>query len=103
MPAMPIALSNAPIVVGIRQTSRATSTIVDGRSPAYADIGASVATASKKMMVSEDSRIDSATSFGVLRRDEPFDQRDHLVQEGLSRRRGDLDGDLVGQHAWCRR
>ncbi len=29
MPAMPMADSSAPMVVGIRQTSRATSTMID--------------------------------------------------------------------------
>ncbi len=33
MPAMPIAESSAPIVVGIRQTSSATSTITDCSAP----------------------------------------------------------------------
>jgi hypothetical protein len=33
MPAMPIAESSAPIVVGMRQTSSATSTITDCGAP----------------------------------------------------------------------
>ena len=71
IPAMPMALSRAPIVVGIRQTSSATSTTGDSGWPAYAAIGVKVATASRKMIVSDDNRIDRATSFGVLRRDDP--------------------------------
>ena len=71
MPAIPMALSSAPMVVGIRQTSRATSTITDCRCPAYAANGCSVATASRKMMVRLDSRMDRAISLGVLRREAP--------------------------------
>ena len=33
MPAMPIAESSPPMVVGIRQTSSATSTVIDTGSP----------------------------------------------------------------------
>ena len=69
MPAMPIALSSAPIVVGIRQTSSATRTTDRLRlHRRRSAIGCSVATASRKMIVRLDSRIDSAISFGVLRR-----------------------------------
>ena len=80
MPAMPMAESSAPIVVGIRQTSSETSTmpvmpfassaVVSGRPgcPALAKIasGCSVTVASRKMIVSEASRMFSAISFGVF-------------------------------------
>ena len=71
MPAMPMAESSPPIVVGIRQTSSATSTTRLTTVPwpalatANAENGASVAVANRKIRVSTASRIDSAISFGV--------------------------------------
>ncbi len=77
MPAMPIADSSPPIVVGIRHTSSATSTTIDTVAPAPAAVtanaenGASVAVASRNTSVSIASRIDSAISFGVRPRFAP--------------------------------
>ena len=72
MPAMPIAESSAPIVVGIRQTSSATRMTEGLRArPRSSANGCSVATASRKMIVSEASRMFSAISFGVFCRDAP--------------------------------
>ncbi len=71
MPAIPIALSSAPIVVGIREIRRATSTIVEMSVPAKLANGASVATTATKISVNPASRIPSAISFGVLRRTAP--------------------------------
>ncbi len=65
------------MVVGMRQTSSATSTTIDTSSPppdartANAENGASVAVASRNTSVSIASRIDSAISLGVLRRRAP--------------------------------
>ncbi len=50
------------------------------------------------MIVSDDSRMFRAISFGVFCRAGSFDQRDHAVDEGVAGRRGDLDHDPVGQH-----
>ena len=80
IPAMPIAESSAPIVVGMMQTSSETSTmpvtpseVIAAESgipgwPALAKmaIGCRVAVASRKMMVSDASRMFSAISFGVF-------------------------------------
>ncbi len=66
MPAMPIADSSAPIVVGMRQTSSATSTTSDSRWPEKIACGCSAITASRKMIVSVTSRMPSAISFGVF-------------------------------------
>ncbi len=80
MPAMPIADSKAPMVVGIKATSRATnatpatpfsvSVRVSGAAACHClakiAIGCMVATASRKMMVSAASRMLSAISFGVF-------------------------------------
>ena len=85
MPAIPIADNNAPIVVGIRQTTRLTSTIpVTPLSVSAALLGTpgcctfekiangcSVATASRKMIVSAASRMFSAISLGVFCRFAP--------------------------------
>ena len=73
MPAMPIAESRPPIVVGIRQTSSATSTvIVTGVALAgrlrrcRSRTAAASRVASRKMIVSAASRMSSAISFGVF-------------------------------------
>ncbi len=71
MPAMPIADSSPPIVVGIRQTSSDTSTKSDCGAPEYIANGCSVTTASRKMIVSPASRMLSAISFGVFCRSAP--------------------------------
>ena len=77
MPAMPIADSRPPIVVGIRHTSSATSTVIVIGSPwpaactLYSEYGSSVAQASRKISVNLASRMVSAISFGVLRRVAP--------------------------------
>jgi len=77
MPAMPIADSNPPIVVGMRHTSSATYTAIVGASPApaaltlYSAYGTSVATANRKMIVRPAIRMFSAISFGVFWRSAP--------------------------------
>ena len=71
MPAMPIADSSPPMVVGIRQTSSETSTKTDCGAPEYIANGCSVTTASRKMIVSPASRMLSAISFGVFWRSAP--------------------------------
>ena len=66
MPAMPIADSSPPIVVGMRQTSSATRTGVAIGVPTYIAKGCSVTTASRKTMVRPDRRMVSAISLGVF-------------------------------------
>ena len=74
MPAMPMALSSAPMVVGAKHTNSATSEamVVGFAMPSWlapdppdADTAASV---TKNTMVSAMSRISSAISFGVFLR-----------------------------------
>ena len=65
MPAMPMADSRPPIVVGMRQTSRATSATVSTVVPAYSPNGRRVTVAIRKMIVSPASRIARAISLGV--------------------------------------
>ena len=50
------------------------------------------------MIVRPDSRIVSAISFGVFWRDGALDQRDHAVEEGLTRVCRDADDELIRQH-----
>ncbi len=77
IPAIPIADRSPPIVVGIRQTRRATSTVTEGTVPdpaaaaERAAIGPSVATAIRKISVRPAIRMLSATSFGVFCRRAP--------------------------------
>ena len=71
MPAMPMAESSPPIVVGIRQTSSATITVADRRTPEYSASGTSVAQANRKTSVKPTSRMCRAISFGVFCRAAP--------------------------------
>ena len=71
MPAMPIALSSAPIVVGISATSSAISVVTDTLAWANSANGRSVTTTTRNTIVSPASRMPSAISLGVLRRSAP--------------------------------
>ncbi len=71
MPAMPIADSSAPIVVGIRATSNAIRVVSEIAVSANRPKGRRVATTIMKISVSAASRMFSAISFGVLRRAAP--------------------------------
>ncbi len=87
IPATPIADNKPPIVVGIRHTSSATSTVTLTAWPAQAEKGHSVAVASKNTSVSATSRMVSAISFGVLRRCAPSTiatMRSRKVSPGLT-------------------
>ena len=72
MPATPIAESRPPMVVGIRHTRRATSTVIVTGMPWLAtatlkdENGSRVAVASRNTSVSAISRMVSAISFGVF-------------------------------------
>ncbi|GAA3062071.1 hypothetical protein GCM10020000_51690 [Streptomyces olivoverticillatus] len=66
MPAIPMAESRAPMVVGMRVTSRATSTVMVCGAPAHSAMGWSETTARMKTTVSEASRMFSASSLGVF-------------------------------------
>ena len=71
MPAMPMAESRPPIVVGMRQMSSAIKTVADTSVPEYLAIGHNVTQTIRKMRVRPDSTIDSANSFGVFWRSAP--------------------------------
>ena len=72
MPATPIAESSAPMVVGMRHTSRAISAVMVIGVPSlatatlYSEYGRRVAVAKRKTSVSATSRMVSAISFGVF-------------------------------------
>ena len=98
MPAMPIAESSAPIVVGISATSSAISVVTE------MSVWRSRRTAQRHDDDQEDQRqageqdvqgdlVGRLAPLGAL------DQRDHAVQEGLARLLGDLDDDAVGEDA----
>ena len=71
MPAIPIADSSAPIVVGISATSSEISVVSEIGVCANRPNGRSVATTIMKISVRPASRMLSAISFGVLRRSAP--------------------------------
>ena len=97
MPAMPIAESRPPIVVGMRHTRSATSTVIVTGVPCPAaftlksENGSSVTVARRKMIVSAASRMSSAISFGVFCRLAPSTiaiMRSRNVSPGIGGRRG---------------
>ena len=103
MPAMPMADSSAPIVVGISATSSATSVVIEivgvrelGERPQRDD------------HEQEDQRQpgEQDVERDLVRRLAPLgalDQRDHAVQERLARLLRDLDHDPVAERRGCRR
>ena len=88
MPAIPIAESRAPIVVGIRATSSAIRVVSESSVPAKRAKGRSETTTMTKIRVSAASRIPRAISFGVLRRSAPSTR-------AIMRSRKDLPGSWV--------
>ena len=72
MPAMPMAERSPPIVVGIKHTRNATSTVIVTGEPTPAcftlksEKGRSVTVTRRKMIVSAASRMSSVISFGVF-------------------------------------
>ena len=72
MPAMPMAESSPPIVVGIRQTNRATSTVTvmgvprPAASTLKSENGSRVTQTNRKMIVMPANRMSRAISLGVF-------------------------------------
>src|SRR5664279_3378405 len=71
IPATPIAETRAPMVVGIRQTSRLTRITMDCGEPEKSAIGDSAMMTSRNTMVRLASRMFRAISLGVFCRTEP--------------------------------
>ena len=105
MPAMPMAESKPPMVVGIRQTSSATSTVIVIGVPCPATLtlnseyGNSVAQTTRKMMVKAASRILSAISLGVFCRLAPSTMSIIRSRKPLAGVGGDADDQPVGEDA----
>ncbi len=102
MPATPMAESSPPMVVGMRQTSRATSTVTDTTVPvplaptAYSEKGSSVTTTSRKTRVRPTSRMVSASSLGVFWRLAPSTMeimRSRKLSPGLAAMRTTIQSD----------
>ena len=98
MPAMPIADSSAPIVVGMRHTSRATSTTI-----VLLGFGVDGERLQRDDGEQEDDREpgEQDVERDLVRRLLPlgaFDERDHPVEERLARLGRDAHDDLVGEH-----
>ncbi len=90
MPAMPMALSSPPMVVGIRHTSSAMSTVGEKSTPENLPKGSSVMHTSRKMIVNAESRIVSAISLGVFCRFAPSTRpimRSRKLSPGLAEMR----------------
>ena len=99
MPAMPIADSSAPIVVGISDTSSAISVAIE-----TSVSGELRERPQRHDHHQEDQRQarEQDPERDLVRRLAPLgalDQRDHAVEEALARLLGDLDDDAVRQHA----
>jgi hypothetical protein len=95
MPAIPIAESSAPIVVGISATSSEMSVVSEIGVCANSPNGRRVATTMMKISVRLASRMLSAISFGVLRRSAPLHQGDRAVEKRVPKLLGDFDHDPV--------
>ena len=99
MPAMPIALSSAPIVVGISATSSATSVVSETSVPAKSPNGRSVTTTARKTTVRPDEQDREGDLVRRLAPRRAFDERDHPLHERLAGLLRDLHDDPVRQHA----
>ena len=99
MPAIPIADSSAPIVVGISATSSAINVVSEIAVCAKRPNGRSVATTIMKISVrpgQQDVQRDLVRRLAPLG---ALDERDHPVEERLAGLLGDLDEDPVGGDA----
>ena len=99
MPAMPIAESSAPIVVGISATSSEISVV--------SEIGVCANSPNGRSVDDDDHEDQGQPGEQDVERDlvrclaprGALDERDHAVEEGVTGLLGDLDDDLVGEHA----
>ena len=88
MPAMPMADSSAPMVVGISDTSSAISVAIETSVPANSANGRSVTVTTRKTMVKpgeQDAQRDLVRGLAPLG---ALHQGDHPVQEALPRLAG---------------
>ena len=105
MPAMPIAESRPPIVVGIRQTSSATSTVIVTGSPWPARLHRVQRIRQQRRAGEQEDQRELRQQDGqrdLVRRLLPlraFDHRDHAVEEALAGIARDAHDEPVRQHA----
>ena len=98
MPAMPMAESKPPIVVGIRQTSSATMTVADSRDrPVERQRHQRHAGEQEHQRQPDQQDVERDLVRRLLAR-RPFDERDHAIEERLARVRRDAHDDAIGQH-----
>ena len=98
MPAMPIADSRPPIVVGIRQTSSATITVADSAICAVERQRHQRHAGEQEDERQPDQQDVQRDLVGRLLARRALDQRDHPVEERLARVGGDAHDDAVGEH-----
>ena len=103
MPAMPMAGAVPRSWWGSGRPAGRRAPPGPGAHRQYAAIGARVATAARKTSVRLASRIDSAISLGVLRREVPSTSAIILSRKVSPGRSRDADDDAVGQHACATR
>ena len=95
MPAMPMAESSPPMVVGISVTNSATRKTTGIVAPAKRAKGSSVTTTKRKISVKPDEQdVERDLVRGLLPLG-ALDQRDHAVEEALARLGGDPDDEPV--------
>ena len=88
MPAMPIALSSAPIVVGMSATSSAISVVIEMSVLANCANGCSVTTTIRKIERQAGEQDVQRDLVGRLAPLGALDERDHAVQEATGRAPG---------------
>ena len=84
IPAIPIADSSAPMVVGMRHTSRAISTVIEGAASANPATGPSASTTTRKTIVRLASRMFERDLVRRLLPHGALDEADHPVDERLA-------------------
>ena len=98
MPAMPMAESRAPMVVGIRQTSRATRTTTETAAPGVVPKACERDDHGDEDDGEHGQQDGQGDLVGGLLPVGPLDQGDHAVEEGLAALGGDAHHDPVGEH-----
>ena len=97
MPAMPMADSRAPMVVGIRHTSSETRMTTDTVPPANWPKGCEDHHHRQEHDGQHGQQDGEGDLVGGLLPVGPFHQGDHAVQEGVAPLGGDADDDAVGE------
>ena len=99
MPAMPMAESSPPMVVGMRQTSSATIAVAERLMAGVAGEGDERHAGEEEDDRQPDEQDVQRDLVRRLLARGPLNERDHPVEEGLARVDADPDDDAVGEHA----